>query len=244
MYLECLLDILNQKLTVDSEKYAGAKYYGLAYQVSRDNQKFPVVLENKEQKEVVFDDSKPLIVYHRLLSKPYSKNDYGIDVATCQMVMVVYGSFSTANDVENQFISLIPESLLPAEFSTLTGLESVDFQVISSNLISEDVFNQEYKGVEYRLGENDFLFSIRYNIDVSFRKECLDFCESTYKTFCEQVAAASVTDLLACLTDAQTTAITSELCSSGSCDYEIIINGVSQGVVTLANCEGLQINVP
>lgn len=62
-------------------------------------------------------------------------------------------------------------------------------------------------------------------------------------TLCERISDATAAEILHCM-DAEQEQDMQDLVCSNSCTYEIIANGVSEGSVTLINCEDLTINVP
>jgi hypothetical protein len=46
-----------------------------------------------------------------------------------------------------------------------------------SNLLSAQVFNEEYKGFPLFLAPEDIFFSIAYQVETRFRKGCFEICD-------------------------------------------------------------------
>lgn len=213
MYLSCILERLNQKLTVASDKFAGAKYYKLAELVNRTStggtQQFPLV----DETEIAIDDTYPVTVYHRLLSKPYSKINFNTFESKCQMVMVVFGNREKlqmdSDALESQFIALFPSQFSKADLTGLSGVTNVHVEIGSSNLSALDVFNTEYKNSRFIVDGQTILFSIRYEIQITFKKDCLDFCEAVVSpnSLCTFIEISSSQEIVDCLSESQQAAI-------------------------------------
>ncbi len=196
MFLNCIIETLNTNyLSKSSPAFAGAKFYGLASQVERDKQTWPVLDSDKEI-YIGLDDSFPLILYHRLANIKYTNDKYPNRViATLDFVIVAYGSKKlnlTASELERYIISQMPESLTPTEVLEWDGVYRVGFTLGSSNLNRRQVFDQEYSNVEYRLGEDDVLISHSYTMSLIIDKDCLntDPCDDVVITStCEDATA-------------------------------------------------------
>lgn len=254
MYLPCIIERLNQKITVANTNFAGAKYYNkLAWLVNRDvngtSQQFPLVDEENET-EIAIDDTYPLTVYHRLLAKPYSEKNYQFDVANCQMLMVVFANKDKikmdAEALESQLISLFPRQFNSDDRAGLEGVTDISISLGTSNLSATDVFNSEYRGARLAIDRNTVLFSVRYDINITFKRDCLDFCEAVSQpnNLCEWVEVSSAASILDCLSAEQEAQVIATLCSgSGTCIYDVYIDSVFSQQVTLSNCADLTINI-
>lgn len=253
MYLSCIIEKLNQKLTVANENFHGAKYYDkLAYLINRvlqnGVQQFPAV----DETEIPIDDTYPLTVYHRVLSKPYAKNPNDTYTARCQMLMVVFGVKEKlkvdAEQLESQLISLFPKQFTKDDLAGLEGLTDVYFEILNSNLSARDVFNGEYTNSNLVVDADTILFSIRYDAEITFRKECLNFCDRVVlpNTLCGFIEQASAQSIIDCLNDEQEAAIETALCSNEDCPditYNVYVNGVLNSTQVLSGCDDQTINL-
>lgn len=253
MYLACIIERLNRKITVANTNFAGAKYYNkLAWLVNREvngtTQQFPLVDEENET-EIAIDDIYPLTVYHRLLSKPYSEKNYQFDVANCQMLMVVFANKDKvkmdAEALESQLISLFPKQFNSDDRGGLEGITDISIKLGTSNLSATDVFNSEYRGSRLIIDKDTILFSVRYDINVTFKRDCLNFCEAVSQpnTLCEWIELSSAESILNCLSTSQRTEIESMICTGGDCTYDVYVNSVFYQNVTLQDCADLTINI-
>lgn len=223
MYLPCIIERLNQKITVANTNFAGAKYYNkLAWLVNRDvngtSQQFPLVDEENET-EIAIDDIYPLTVYHRLLSKPYSEKNYQFDVANCQMLMIVFANKDKvkmdAEALESQLISLFPKQFNSDDRAGLEGVTDISIKLGTSNLSATDVFNSEYRGARLAIDRNIILFSVRYDINITFKRDCLNFCEAVSQpdSLCDWIEISTWDSIGNCMSVTQLNEARAEICS-------------------------------
>lgn len=174
MYVDRILCDLNDKLNVSP-----GRYFGLAYPVTRDKQLFPTVLKS-EPIYIGVDDSYPITIYHRINGRiNYVKKAF-ITTATVPLVMVVFGVRAklkkTSDELNEVLIQKFPDVFTQAEITNFIGVSGVSFTNLSSNLNPNEVFAQEYRGVEYFISSEFVYFSISYNLIIDFNKDCLNLC--------------------------------------------------------------------
>jgi hypothetical protein len=185
-----VVSIINESIKQALDcKVQGGAVYGIAEQTIRqtDNiqQVFPTVYDNDGHgKDVTVDDTYPFIVYHRLLNKNYSYpqiksfgNPKEYIQETAEYVCVVYAKRSylkmTAEQVETLIKVSIPATLTNQQLQQLQ-LKSAVIQHNSSVLDTQTIFNNEYRGVESRLGSEEVFITLRYTIETVFKKDCLN----------------------------------------------------------------------
>lgn len=185
-----VVSIINESIKQALDcKVQGGAVYGIAEQTIRqtDNiqQVFPTVYDNDGHgKDVTVDDTYPFIVYHRLLNKSYSYpqvksfgNPKEYIQETAEYVCVVYAKRSylkmTAEQVETLVKVSIPATLTNTQLQQLQ-LKSAVIQHNSSVLDTQTNFNNEYRGVESRLGSEEVFITLRYTIETVFKKDCLN----------------------------------------------------------------------
>jgi hypothetical protein len=130
----------------------------------------PAVVENSGEDTTVFaDDEYPLGVYHRLLSKAYAtvpNKGYGDSVrimTIADMKLVCWGFRNTLNTTADRIESFI--------YATLPA----DVLPVRSIFDRAAVFGAEFKGIEFFLPEEVFLFSMDYKLQYPVNKrDCID----------------------------------------------------------------------
>jgi len=134
------------------------------------------------------DKRVPFTGYHRLMGSTFTRvveQEYGDDLMTILSVtdiqLIVWGWRDKINHKPEQF-ALILADTLPAgsviadEFKTL-GIRELKIVEAGITYDQRTIFNQEIQGVPYFLGPETFVFSIRYRIEGSYIKGCLNKCE-------------------------------------------------------------------
>jgi len=189
--LEILNDILRDQV-FNGEKYSQARMEGLAKTTIRTGengeQRFPYVMnEHGDPVDVIIDDTYPLITYHRRAGdssiSPDEDNSFGDGtelVESQPMSLVIYGNSSrlrvSPEQIETFCILAMPTEV---DQSLLSGIQIDKIRTLISGtkMDSISVFNEEYQGTQYPLGQDDFLIKIQYTITSHFRKSCIDICD-------------------------------------------------------------------
>ena len=172
-----LINKVNEKLKSNLDLFPCLqcyKLYGLAEQVvlrDSDSERWmPYVIDrNGEDTDVWVDDDISIGIYHRLISKSYSKADLQIgreilQEATAEMLLVCWAfrkylnSKSTVETLER----LIYSSLYANNGNTIA---------VNSNFDRKSVFNAEFSGVPFNLPEDVLLFSMRYRFYYPINKK-------------------------------------------------------------------------
>lgn len=256
MQIDALLCLLNDRLKVANVNYAGGQYYGIAYPVSRTwegkQQVFPTVIQGEEPKFIAIDDAYPITVYHRILGKTFTQGQFDDQIANVQMSLVVFGVQKRlkqfAEEVESQLISIFPDSFTQEEIQPFEGILGVRFRLSSTVFDPMVLFQREYRGVEYPVSSEFVYFAINYNIEIRFKKGCLDNCDPVHvpRTLCDFIESATVVNINNCLSESQREELESIICESegsGTCIYDVYVNSVFYQQVTLVNCDDLTINI-
>lgn len=196
-FLKQIVEIVNSDLrerSLKDKRFQSGKYDGIAVDVSRPlesggAQTFPAVLDaNYEAQPVTPDDTYPITIYHKVVSKraknPQGSGNYGdgngVRGEVVDMKMVVFGKYAALKLTAEQLEALItinfPDVIAKAKTQPLK-LDSVLIEYQSTNMNSVAVFQEEYKGFELFLAPEDIMFSIRYSIESKFRKGCFTICD-------------------------------------------------------------------
>jgi len=138
----------------------------------------------KEYISIAPDDKEKMIVYHKALTNTYAldkNNSYGDGYnykCTSEMNMIVWvnGSFiSNAEQLESVFIHAMPNRISPELSKELNFINSI-ITPLSSIMDRLVVFRQEYPQSDFFLKPQHYFFSIRYRIETTYDKRCVDKC--------------------------------------------------------------------
>lgn len=141
---------------------------------------FPcVVSKSGECIEAIVDNTKPLIIYHKLLGMNIqllasrSFGDSAGDVqSTHNMQMVVYfGRDHLPMTMEDLYIQI--NHYIPEQIEAYSPYKRIVIKQTGLNANVLQIFQAEYKNVPYRLRPNDVLFTINYTIETVINKNCV-----------------------------------------------------------------------
>ncbi len=196
-FLKEQVQIINAELRASclaDKRFQSGRYEALVVDVTRkeegvSNKTYPCVMSaSYEAQPISVDDTYPIIIYHKVLSKNainvQQVKNYGdgesVRGELLEMKMVVYGKYSALNMTAEQLEALITMNFPSAiSYQKISGmkLDLMFAKWISSNLNSAQVFGEEYKGFELFLSPEDILFSVRYSIESRYRKGCFTICD-------------------------------------------------------------------
>jgi hypothetical protein len=171
-----IINYLNGSLVSTDERFAGSVFYGIDERASRGQQLFP----NSGEQDITPDNARPLVVYHKILSKTYAQSRYADEYdVTYKMRMICYSNAAiTGLDAEHTEALIFRR--FPQGMSTAARREArigaLRFIYLSSDFSRDVIFAQEYRNTAYRLGEHDLLFAINYDIEATLHKKCIDTC--------------------------------------------------------------------
>lgn len=186
--LNTIVQDINSSLKANSfasRRFQDAKYFGIAYLISSTDNEGKVTsamtVDNfGEGTDVTPDDVTPIQFYHRNISLNYlddqieSFGDAGKNVTeVAEMILVCFGDRSklrvTQEDVAAAIWLDIPRN------PSVQYLQKVIIEPGDVNVKPEEVWAQEFDGVEYALSTKDFMLSVKYKITSVYTK-CLALC--------------------------------------------------------------------
>lgn len=195
-FLNEQIGIINTALknsSLNEARFQGARIERLAWlaNIQRDENiiTMPVVIDKfAEMKYVGIDDAYPLTIYHRMLSNSYqkgaAKQSYGdtdtVKVQKTDMLMVVSGRANLVKLTAEQLEALLAVSfpdLIPATQLNDLKLDYMTVTLTGSDMNNLNVYNTEYRGSEVVPPEDLLLFSMRYQIETSWKKGCFKLCD-------------------------------------------------------------------
>jgi hypothetical protein len=192
MFTSSLIDLINDHIKTNclcDPRFAAGMIGGIAYDATRRDDdhgaivQYPVLNDlNGEGTDISINDTYPITIYHKVLSKNYIPkpvSNYGDRqkevTEKTDIKMVVAGWTNRLNlsqeDLEALITSNFPDSIAPALYAPYKLLR-VAATLQNSTLSKEQVFREEYKGIPYDLKPEQILFSIRYQIEADYKKGC------------------------------------------------------------------------
>jgi hypothetical protein len=189
MSVQAFIGCINKGLAPFFNSYTNASLLGLARPTLRvrkigdqeAQQIIPCVVDRYgEAVEVSIDDTKPIILYHKMLGmQSQMKTGTGVGdnqgdyINTYNMQMVVYYGMDKVLLLQDEFymqlLYYVPKIIKdtdPFKMAqiTLTGVNTDIF----------GVFNQEYKNVVYRMKLNDILLTVNYSVSAILKPSCIN----------------------------------------------------------------------
>lgn len=188
-YLERIVCLINEnfKAVFTGKNMGKNRIFGLTQPVQRGKTDvIPACLVGGEWKYVGVDDTDNLRMYHKLYTDSYELvqgSSYGRsggdEKCISTLGLVVFGMRDRVKLSQYDLKQLVNRNLIEriskAETSALK-LKSVIIGAVSANMDMASVFSQEYKNVPYALNEKHILFELKYQIEVTYQKECSPTC--------------------------------------------------------------------
>lgn len=191
VYLNNIVEFLNITIKGRLLKYPTAGYNGVATYATKDQKqgeiKYPTLITYGKNgaETLAFDSNTPFTIYHRLSGTTFSKGpSYGDDaystISATDLQIVVWGTRKKIDTSPEQFAMILTDTLpdiITADELSGMGINNINITPLSINYDQRSVFAQEMQGVKYFTGPELFLFSIRYRIEGSYTKGCLNNCD-------------------------------------------------------------------
>lgn len=189
-----IIDNVIDQAIKDNFYYPNTKFYGLCEAVTKDGKTFPARYKGDgEYDSVDLDDTYGVRIYHKLIVDNHEEDEnkgFGIAkevVETYGLRLICYGDMtkvnpSTANisyQVSTDIASYLPSILTAVQKANL-NIRNGSIKITGKNLKKDEVYSQEFQGLDSRLGPDKFLFAIDYAITIKFLNSCLDDgCDTT-----------------------------------------------------------------
>lgn len=207
-FLNELCLVVNQELrkgALSEQRFQSGRYEGVSNEVTRGNQVFPCIINNNRESNTIEcspDDTYPIVIYHKVLAKRYELNNIAGQRSefgdrnkyvkeTALVKMVVYGKWSALNlkkeELEAIITSNFPDNMDNQNNALLNSLkiDNVTYAMQSTNFLSQSVWNEEYKNVDFSIDTEDLYFAITYQIQSTWRKGCFQLCNCDYYLLAE-----------------------------------------------------------
>ena len=188
-FQSAIIDIINAQLRTNvlcDARFANGSIRGVAYDGtevdSTGTRVFPVLYDlSGDGVKVTPDDNYPIQIYHKVLNKTYQIKPSSVGSRSnvvsekTDVKMVVAGWTNrlslTQEDLEALITSNFPDQIAPALYTPLR-LQNLVVTLQSSVLDRAQVYAGEYRGVPYQVRPEQILFSIRYQIESTYKKGC------------------------------------------------------------------------
>lgn len=161
------------------------KYLGLVemvYREASDEINYPAVIDYKGNEVAVPDDNYDMIIYHRMTSQPTYEHQAGFgdtddETETTTIIMVVWANAKRLKKDKTTLLEIVAAKL-PTEITAFGDyIYNIRIEKKGLQTDSKVLFNQEYKGVEYRIDPEHLLAGVNYTIDNYYNRACLSLCE-------------------------------------------------------------------
>jgi hypothetical protein len=186
-FLDNIVTAINDKVKESLSAFPTAAYYGLAYQLPKKEgdkvQYIPALIDLRgEAKWLTFDDLRAMNIYHRIVSSAYTQlkqdaygdgNDYFQQ--SYDMDMVVMASRKKVQ-IQPDALEMAIASNMPTKHK-IDGFEYINIASVSANYNARTVFQQEFQNIDYFLKPEHILLSIRYRVELRYRKGCISLCQ-------------------------------------------------------------------
>lgn len=192
VYLNNVIGFINDILKERVSSYPTANMQGVMTQTVSNQQNkvviYPTIIDLSGKANYTGLDKRVSFTgYHRLMGSTFTSvvdKAYGDDMLTIVSVtdvqFIVWGWRDKINHKPEQFALILADSLPGAiTADEFTALKIRELKVVEAgiNYDQRTIFNQEIQGIPYFLGPETFVFSIRYRIEGSYLKGCLNTCE-------------------------------------------------------------------
>lgn len=192
-FTDKIVAYINEQLKASSlndKRFLPVRLLGVATQLARPKGQGVELLpatcdEQGNHKLIEPDDKFPITVYHKTITNAYTsakQQSYGDDYVykcTTEMQLIVLADQRkvkmTAEQLEPAVIYGMPQRLSAALMQDVR-FASCLITPLGSDMDKIRVFRQEYPGNEYFLKPYHQLFSIRYRIEATFDKNCVNKC--------------------------------------------------------------------
>lgn len=198
-YLNSITTKINDYLSLNTfpdKRFAGSDWNAIAYPIVVDNreaemQKIAPCLPTTtgEYKLLIFDDTKPLIVYHKVIGKRYTivkDETFGRKTgkslsAPSNMQMIVLANRHLIKilpeDLETLIATNFPDGSENGFKNINSALNGITITVTNSDLGYERLWAQEYKGFEFQVNPDRAILSVNYTIESGFQTKCFKLCD-------------------------------------------------------------------
>jgi hypothetical protein len=195
-FLKKQIEIVNNDLltgALSDKRFLSGRFEAIAVDVSRQTETgtfetFPAVMsKDYEAQEIAPDDTYPITIYHKVLSKTavnVPAGNYGdsngkrAELVTVKMVVIgKYAALQmTAEELEALIVTGLPDQIASVKLLPYK-LDTMAVAYTSTNFNTAEVFAQEYRGIPLFLAPEDIMFSIQYTIGSTYRKGCFTICD-------------------------------------------------------------------
>lgn len=186
------------------------KFYGLCRHEMKGKERRPVSYKGYgDFTPAGFNDNQAISVYHRLtdyvelndINQGFGKDSLHKETYTINMV--VFGTQQKVNSTTvdiNYRVAQELKKLVPTLFTStqLSNLDCVSGSIRATNvqIDKQQVFSTELPDNEYKIKPNYILFSITYQVDLSFYNSCFNYsCPVTPPVSSNACSVVSIYDI-------------------------------------------------
>ena len=190
LQVDYLNSVINSKISAEkfpSKKIMGVAEFILTYEEDKAK-KIPAVRTENDFLAAQYDDEFSFMSFHKIRTAQVLPNlkekTYGNDDQNARLIrytnlsMIVFLNTqsvkATQEQLANSIMSIFPDAL-PKE-QLIPGVTSVNFGIIGFDYDTINIFRREYDGLEYDLKNDVVMLEVKYKIECSFNKKCINNC--------------------------------------------------------------------
>lgn len=185
--IQNIVEIINESLKANAfadMRFAGAKYFGLSSLYAIENEVSPFVVDDYGQANYCgYDNTTPLIIYHRTISAQ-NNLDRTKAVVNDKLLSRQY-TMNLIVTAQREKIQLTAEDvdllIASAWKSNITQQQLIDFNLrgcnlnyVSTNYSTSALLQREYTGKNIINEPSLILFEIRYMVEITYNNGCLE----------------------------------------------------------------------
>jgi hypothetical protein len=193
-FTDKIVGFINDSLKASSlkdKRFQPGRFIGIATPMARTLKSgqgvelLPASCDEQGNYKLIEPQEVPITVYHKIVSNAYTsarQANYGDEYVyknTSEMQMIILADQRkvrlSSEQLEPLLIYGTPQRLSSALMQQLK-FASCLVMPTGSTMDRIVVFRQEYQGIEYFLKPYHILFSIRYRIEATFDKNCINQC--------------------------------------------------------------------
>jgi hypothetical protein len=186
-----IINFINNTIKENAFKKDGFKnslLLGIAENIPRSNDTndiIPVVFENGKEMFVELSDKFNLIGFHKINNSTIQPNKNNFGDSNSSLIKSLNCSFIVffnkkkidicKEDLDLIISSYFPTSLTP-DLKKNLNIQNCYIEPLQSDYNGYALFQREYKTSQFNLKPTHSMFEIKYKIDLTVKKECLNKC--------------------------------------------------------------------
>lgn len=188
--VEYINEVLNSKISGEkfpSKKIMGVAEFILTYEEDKAK-RLPAVRTENDFEAAQYDDEYDFMCFHKirtsqvipnLKEKAFGNADLSANsTRLTNLSMIVFLNTesvkATQEQLANSIMAIFPESLPKDQL--IQGVSAVKYGIVGFDFETINIFRREYDGLEYDLKNDVVMIEVKYKIECSYTKACINNC--------------------------------------------------------------------